>query len=348
MVSLLWCMGGAGIYGSPIAALGSEGVAVLLYLVATAGSSFLAALVVNASPKLASRILATGAAFGCVLGGRYLFAEWAEIRATAIVASFGIPAFFLFLGYWVRSTTGCSHRIATEVDQASKSQTTTDRREFKSFQISLCGLLLCIAMVAMSIAFGKVSQPPSFSPNMFTADIAQRIPTTMSERYAALENAREDFRSILLDRYEMKIQPQGGFASGYEEKSRFLVRRANWTWRGLEQQNAASTESQADTLLDDLRAGLKHVMAREGVRILNEIDHPGHTDPASAKPGFTMLYRNGDRKGLIQATDNRVDNGLNYVRLSIHERAATTFLTLFPERYQAASGLKQEDWSEYE
>lgn len=344
--AVLWCLGGAGIYGSPLPALGSEGTVILAYLVATAGSSFVAAMTVFALPLFASRILKVAAAIGCLLGGRYLFAGYLPVDPVGAMLAFGIPAILFLLGGWLRSQTLAPDRQSTGHRHVDRGGSTAKARRLPPFQTSLRQLLLGTTVIALAVALGKLSEPPSNRQSEFMMDYSGSMPVTQVDRYSAKQKAGEDLRSILSERYQIELQMQGGMQGGGGSSHQTLAIRSNpHRRRGRANPKAPSGES-SRPLIEDLRAGLKDVLAREGIEILNELDRPGLELEKRNKPGFSILYRTGDRKGLIQAVETTRPDFPERVVLKISERPETNLFALYPERHQLDPW--EEDWSEFE
>lgn len=325
-VGVLWCVAGAGIYGSPLAAFGSESWWIVAYIGAVAVLPGIASWLVFHATVTARLLLLVGAVFGCIVGGRYLFTSYTAVDPLGIGLAFILPGILILL---VVSLPGRqrSGDHATDLNTSEMSCAPGNAR------YSIRSLLVVTAVLALSVTHGRLAKPPSNHPTDFYIDYEQLIPQPDVEAYDAKVRAGRDLRSVLKDDYQL--------AFGYADSSGARVHRPN---RGSRPPGYSemTEEDRPHALLTDLRAGLRDLLSREALEVVAVKDTPGGKFAGRGYIGFSMVYRTRGRKGLVQAYGNPKANVVNCL---IREQPDPGWLTAFAESHRSRRNI---DWSEFE
>jgi hypothetical protein len=299
----LWCIGGAGIYGSPLPGMGKEAWFIVAYLAIGAGSSLMAGLLAWIRPIFASRTLFVGSLISSPLAGRYVWGH----PALAILA-FGVPGFMVILAWSLKS-------IAQHTDERAVRRT-ENQESSTCLRFTLVELMLLIAAIALAIGHGRVAWVPPYVPTMLMQEFSGNIRPEYLNTLDMLQREHLDLEGFLQARYGIRVQCSGGGSDGMSEHVELsYVRRQR-----------PGPDKRYHDLKVDVEDAMETLIVARGLCIENRSAVPGSRfTERGMLSGFSIRYRSKNVEGLLQAASLPRKQ---CVEMYVEERVRRNFLSL--------------------
>ena len=285
LVATLWCLGGAGIYGSPLPAFGKEarlhcGVS-CLWCWELIG--FRSARLDTPAAGLVVSIC--GEACSCVLAGRYLLARYLLAEPAFFMLAFGLPGIMVLLS--------CFAAVMKSRVPAETSKQSSDSPDFGLLRITLTRLLLLIPTVALAIAHGRIAYVPDYRPSLLMQDVVGIYSPEGLAARDALQRDNRDVEGVLREEYNLKKWAWAGSGTGCSYYSQMAVTRARRPSAGPNGQD----------VIADLERAMQTLVAARRLEVVQQTRSPGSLlAKGGISAGFTIRYRGQCIEGLIQAS----------------------------------------------